>query len=130
MTDMADHEKDGSGQATNPPVILSFVSDLFFASKIEAAAKTVHMQVVWLEMGQDTFPSEGTPPAIHSAENTSGAGFVLLEKITRLQPALILFDLGDVKYPLAGVAAPNQIVAGDAAHPGHRLRGACRRRRT
>ncbi len=99
MAGMANHEKEGSGQATNPPVILSFVSDLFFASKIEAAAKTVHMQVVWLEMGQDTFPSEGTTPAIHSAEHTSGAGFVLLEKITRLQPALILFDLGDVKYP-------------------------------
>jgi uncharacterized protein len=99
MAGMADKANEGNRSAAKNPVILCFVSDLFFASKIEAAAKTVGMQVVWFEMdGHSDTPGTGTP-ALQFAEQVTGPGFELLERITSLQPALIIFDLGDARFP-------------------------------
>jgi predicted metal-dependent hydrolase len=99
MAGMADNAHDSSRPAANTPVILGFVTDLFFAAKIEAAAKTVGMQVAWFEMEELTSTLEASTPALQFAEHVTGPGYVMLERITLLQPAMIIFDLGDIRFP-------------------------------
>lgn len=70
------------------PVIIGFVTDIFFQVKIEAAAERLDYAVQWLEapaLGEDRRPKLG--------EQVAGPGAELLDQISRLRPVLIIFDL-------------------------------------
>jgi len=77
------------------PLILGFVADLFFAVKIEAAARQLDYQVRWIERGEEAASS----PERQYAEHLDGPGGVLIEQITGWQPALMIFDLGNKEVP-------------------------------
>jgi predicted metal-dependent hydrolase len=99
MVGMVADENDDTQTVAKPPVILAFVTDLFFASKIEAAAKTLEFQIEWLAPDEDLLALDPSTTAPDLAEHVNGPGFVLLEKITLLQPALLVFDLSDRIFP-------------------------------
>jgi CheY-like chemotaxis protein len=99
MAAMADDEIDDPQPEEKSPVILAFVTDLFFASKIEAAAKTLDYDTEWIAPDEDLLALDSTTTIPDLAEHVTGPGFVLLEKITLLQPALLVFDLSDAVFP-------------------------------
>ena len=81
------------------PVIVAFVSDLFFASRIQTAAEKLGYEVNWIE-DADSFGEEidqGTTRLL--GEHMEGIGAVVLELLTRILPALLIFDLSNPKVP-------------------------------
>ena len=99
MTGMVDHEIDDPQSVEKSPLILAFVTDLYFASKIEAAAKTLDYETEWIAPDEDLLALDSSTTVPDLAEHVTGPGFVLLEKITLLQPALLIFDLSDAVFP-------------------------------
>jgi CheY-like chemotaxis protein len=86
-------------EANQSPVIIGFVSDLIFAARIEATAEKLGYSVVWFERVEQLAPREEPPPFRQLAEHLIGPGAVLIEKVTSLHPALMLFDLGNPDIP-------------------------------
>lgn len=85
--------------ARQPPVIIGFVSDLIFAARIEAVAEKLGYGMVWFERVEQLAPLEESPPFRQLAEHLIGPGAVLIERVTSLHPALMLFDLGNPDIP-------------------------------
>lgn len=81
------------------PVIVAFVADLIFASQIESAAERLGYRVHWIERAEQVAPLEAQPPARQLGEHLSGPGAALIEQLTALHPALLLFDLGNPHIP-------------------------------
>ncbi len=83
------------------PLIIGFVADLIFAVKIEAAARHLNYDIVWIErIEQVMLPeSHASVPARQPAEHLEGADDALLDKLTRLHPALVIVDLGNAQIP-------------------------------
>lgn len=81
------------------PLIIGFVSDLFFTVKIESAAQKLNYRVHWIERPDQLPPGisrngdEASP--VHPVE----FGDALLDQVTRLHPALIILDLGNDQIP-------------------------------
>jgi hypothetical protein len=97
------------------PWIVAFVADLFFFVKIDAAAKELDFQVEWIERATQVAPLDPDAPSRQPAERLIGPGTVLLDKLTLLRPALLIFDLGNAGF-LAAVACVDKIVAGNPAY--------------
>lgn len=85
--------------ADQSPVIIGFVSDLIFAARIEATAEKLGYRVVWFERVEQLAPLEEPAPFRQLAEHLIGPGAALIEKVTSLHPALMLFDLGNPDIP-------------------------------
>jgi uncharacterized protein len=96
---MVDQVLEGTQLSANVSVILGFVTDLLFASKIEGAAKLLDFQTAWFELDEQTTVSGSSTSAPQLAEHVTGPGYVLLERITLLHPVLIIFDLSDTIFP-------------------------------
>lgn len=80
------------------PIILGLVSNLMLSTRIEAAAASLGYEVDWLENEEQLGPALGLvdeSPRRQLAEHTEGRGAELLDRITRMRPALIIFDLGN-----------------------------------
>ncbi|RMG89600.1 MAG: DUF309 domain-containing protein [Chloroflexi bacterium] len=83
----------------NTPLIVGFVADLMFATKIENVAQQLGYRVHWVEnaaiMGKfDPRVLEETPgELLHGREGQ------LFEAITNWQPALLIFDLTNKQIP-------------------------------
>jgi predicted metal-dependent hydrolase len=81
------------------PLIIGFVSDLFFTVKIDSAAEKLNYRVHWIERpdqlppGMFQYGDEASP--VHPVE----FGDALLDQVTRLHPALIILDLGNDQIP-------------------------------
>ena len=82
------------------PLIVGFVADLIFTSKIESVARRLGYRVQWApnaaawgqeEAGEDAPTGPG--------EALDGRSGQLFQFITRRQPALLLFDLGNTAVP-------------------------------
>lgn len=83
-----------------PPLIVAFVADLFSAVRVENAARRLNYQVKLVEqVGQVSPQTEDEPPTRQLAEHLVGPGAVLLDWLTRWQPALIVVDLDNVGIP-------------------------------
>jgi len=82
-----------------PALIVSFVADLMFASKIEAAAGAKNYRLRWIERAEQVAPPEPGIPLQQSAEHLVGPGALLLDQLTLERPALILFDLSNSAIP-------------------------------
>ena len=83
------------------PLIISFIADLFFAVKVDDAAKRLNYRVETIERAEQIAPVEdtGSVPERQYAEHLVGPGSVLIEKISRWQPALIIVDLNNKLIP-------------------------------
>jgi len=82
-----------------PALIVAFVADLMFASKIESAAGRLNYRLRWIESAGQVAPFDLELPLQQSAEHLRGPGAVLLDELTLDRPALIIFDLGNSAIP-------------------------------
>jgi hypothetical protein len=76
------------------PLIVGFIADLFFAVKVEDAARRLNYRVEWIERAGQVAPPDPDAPSRQLAEHLVGPGAVLLDKLTLWKPALLIFDLG------------------------------------
>ncbi len=83
----------------NHQLILAFVRDLNFEVRIENAAQQNGFQVKVIESAEQIAPPDEEDLGVQIAEHLGGRGAVLLDKITRWHPALIIFDLGNDFIP-------------------------------
>jgi len=80
-------------------VIVGFVADLIFATRIEDVAQRLGYRMVWIErLAQPSSAAEDLPVR-QLAEHLVGPGAALIDRLTALRPALILFDLGNPEIP-------------------------------
>jgi predicted metal-dependent hydrolase len=83
------------------PLIVGFVSDLFFQVKIENAAEHMNYRMKWIEDADQVASPELDIdlPERQFGEHLVGRGAVLLDDLTQWKPALIIFDLNDDRIP-------------------------------
>jgi tetratricopeptide (TPR) repeat protein len=81
------------------PLIIGFVADLIFASHIENAAENLGYRVHWIERLEQLASPEAGPQDRQLGEHLTGPGGALIEQVTALHPALIIFDLGNPHVP-------------------------------
>ncbi len=90
-------------QPSDAPVLLGFVADLMLTTRIEAAANRLGYRAVWIDRADDFAPQpapvETEPPPAYPTEPLKGPEALLIEQITRLRPALMVFDLGNAAIP-------------------------------
>lgn len=85
--------------STQLPVIVGFIADLIFASRIEDAAERLGYRMHWIERLEQVAPPEAGPQPRQLGEHLTGPGAALIEQVTSLHPALIIFDLGNPHIP-------------------------------
>lgn len=84
---------------SNQPLIVGFVSDLMFTSKIEAVVRHLEYRVQWVETAAAVGAADPDAPRESPGERLHGQSGRLFEKITEWQPALLLFDLTNANIP-------------------------------
>ena len=84
---------------TAKPIIVAFVADMMFSTKIENVARHLDYRVKWVENTADIGGSYQNAQAEALGESLQGQGGQLFEKITTWQPALLLFDLSNQAVP-------------------------------
>ena len=67
--------------------------------RIETAALGVGMYAEFIETADQIAPPDKEPPAPQTGEHLWGRKAALLEKLTRINPVLIIFDLGNKTIP-------------------------------
>lgn len=83
----------------NRNLIIGFVPDLIFQVKIETAAERQNFEVRWLSAPELPGSEAVRADPARLGEEVEGPGAVLLDQISRLHPALILFDLNSAEVP-------------------------------
>jgi CheY-like chemotaxis protein len=83
--------------ATSRPILLVFCLDLMAYSRIEGAARQVGFDIQMADFV--TSVQDTVPATIPYTERLSGPGADLIDRISAMRPALILFDLGAVQIP-------------------------------
>lgn len=81
------------------PLIIGFVSDLMFSTRIESTAEREGFRVEWIGSAEEVGPLEPDTPWRQPAEHLEGPGAALLEELSLTQPALIIFDLNNKQVP-------------------------------
>jgi predicted metal-dependent hydrolase len=81
-----------------PPLLVCFVADLMFTTKIAAVAAHLHYDVRWIEAAS-TLPGTAGPSEEGPGERLEGQSGALFERITSWQPALLIFDLDNEAIP-------------------------------
>lgn len=81
------------------PLIVGFVSDIMFSTRIDAAAQKLGYQLIWIEDAQAIGAMDPNTPAESPGEVLHGREGKLFDKITAWQPALLLFDLNSQVIP-------------------------------
>jgi len=74
---------------TSTPIIVGFVANLLFTTKIENAARHAGFEMQWLDGGDEE----------KLGERLNGRLTIILQTITQLQPVLLLFDLQNNTVP-------------------------------
>lgn len=87
---------------TKKPIIVGFVADLMFTSKIQIGADAAGFQMVWVEKAADIGDVDPAAPQERPGEWLHGREGQLFQKITAWQPALLLFDLTNQAIPWVG----------------------------
>ena len=82
---------------SDAPLLLAFVADLMFTTRIARAAEHLGYRVEWIEtadaLGPDDAPEEPPGELLHGRQGR------LFERVTRARPALMLFDLNNAAIP-------------------------------
>lgn len=81
------------------PLIVAFVSNLMFSSKIANVARHHGYHLQWVENAEQIGEIDPNAPLETPGENLHGREGKLFEKITEWQPALLLFDLTNEQVP-------------------------------
>jgi hypothetical protein len=83
----------------NSPIIVGFVADLMFTTRIENVAHHLGYRMQWIESAAvlDTGGSNGAPEK--PGESLYGRSGELFRRLSDWQPALLLFDLGNEAIP-------------------------------
>lgn len=82
----------------NEPILLVFVSDLYFSPRIESAAEGVGFRVKLVEGAREIAPDAGESEEA-LGEHLEGQTGRLIEQVTAWQPALMIFDLNNGEVP-------------------------------
>ena len=77
------------------PLLVAFVSDLMFTTRIENVVNHLGWRVEWIE----TAVSSDNAPSAKLGESLQGPEGKLFEQMTAWQPALLLFDLSNKQIP-------------------------------
>ena len=86
-------------KAEDAPLIVAFVADLMFSTRIETAAAGIGFRVEFIESARQVAPLDPPAQERQLGEHLTGAGAALIEQLTRLQPALLVFDLNNSDIP-------------------------------
>lgn len=81
------------------PLIVAFVADMMFTSKIENVIRHLDYHVQWVERAEDFGGSYEDTVKEPLGESLHGTRGQLFEKVTVWQPALLLFDLSNQAIP-------------------------------
>lgn len=68
-------------------------------TRIAAAARAAGFEVEFIDSQEKIAPGVAEHPFQQHAEHLHGPGYFLMEAVTRLQPALLVFDLGNDQVP-------------------------------
>ena len=82
MAGMEDQVYFGKELQGKSPTIIGFVSDIFFASKIEVAVKSIDFRIEWFAPDAHATLVDPSITTSQLAEHVTGPGFMLLEKVT------------------------------------------------
>jgi predicted metal-dependent hydrolase len=85
--------------SVDPPSIVCFVNDLLFESKIDRAAQELGFQSIWIETAEKIDPDPSSHWKRQPAEHMEGPGARLIDHVTGLRPALMIFDLSNSAIP-------------------------------
>ncbi len=88
---MINHDK-------NESIIVGFVTDLMFTTRIENVARSLGCRMAWIERAAD-FGEETANDAEKLGEPLDGRSGQLFQTITNWQPVLLIFDLGNKAIP-------------------------------
>ena len=83
----------------NTSLIVGFVADLMFTTRIENAARHAGFRVHWIERASDIGQVDLDAPRETPGESLYGRRGQLFTKLTDWQPALLLFDLNNEAVP-------------------------------
>jgi CheY-like chemotaxis protein len=83
----------------NMPILVGFVADLIFESRIEHSASNLGYTMVWIEKSDQISSEDPHEMPRQYAEHLVGVGADLIDKLTRWKPALLIFDLGNDQIP-------------------------------
>ncbi|MGB7093701.1 MAG: DUF309 domain-containing protein [Anaerolineales bacterium] len=81
------------------PIILVYVEDLITAVRIESVAQELGFEFVEWEISDQNVGVEDSALKHQRAEPVHGMEAMLIERITALRPALIIFDLANKSIP-------------------------------
>ncbi|GAB4579736.1 MAG: hypothetical protein Fur0022_24750 [Anaerolineales bacterium] len=82
-----------------PPLLVVFVSDLYFSPRIESAAEGVGFTVRLIEEANQITPINALVSEEMLGEHLEGQTGQLIEQVTEWQPALMIFDLNNGEVP-------------------------------
>jgi predicted metal-dependent hydrolase len=88
---MSSHESE--------PLIVAFVYDLFFTTKIENVGRQLGFQIELVPDADSLGPEQPGTPENQPGEPVYGRAARLMEMVTTRQPALLIFDLGNENVP-------------------------------
>lgn len=84
---------------TKTPLIIAFVADLMFSSKLTAVAKHLNYRLELIEQASQVAPEEEPELKHRPGEPVGGRKGSLFEWLVERQPALIIFDLENEAIP-------------------------------
>jgi predicted metal-dependent hydrolase len=83
----------------NQPIIVGFVADLMFTTRIENVARRLGFQMKWIESAATLAAVSDQPASVRPGESLVGPSGELFRRLSDWQPALLLFDLGNEAIP-------------------------------
>jgi predicted metal-dependent hydrolase len=84
---------------SSPPLIVAFVGDLMFTTRIDMVVRHLGYAVHWVERAADIGEVDPDAPAESPGESLHGREGQLFRRVTEWQPALLLFDLTNPAIP-------------------------------
>ncbi len=90
-----DNEKNKS----TAPLIVAFVADLMFTTRIQNVVNHLGWQIRWIETAVSVGAPHSPDQSERPGESLHGTEGKLFEQITAWQPALLLFDLNNQQIP-------------------------------
>jgi predicted metal-dependent hydrolase len=90
---------DPQGPYAESPLVVAFVADMFFGSKLQNSADHLGYRLRWIENTAVYDPSLAEQAWERPGEQLHGLDGWLFEHLTDLQPVLLLFDLTNEAIP-------------------------------
>lgn len=80
-------------------LILAFIGDLLFSSRLEDAAEKQGIKTIFIENASYFSSPDAELLRFQYAEHTTGPGAILVERVSAWRPDLIIFDLNNQAVP-------------------------------